>query len=178
MAEDIREIEDGTDEGYALDRETVSDVLDVVEARDAGGLEALLEPLHSADIADLLEQIDGKQRRALLDLWGIELDGEVLSELDESLRVDVISKLKPEVLAEAVRDLESDDVVDLIEDLEAVDQQTVLDALESTDRVAVEQALSYPEYSAGRLMQRELVKAPEHWTVGEAIDFLRREDDS
>lgn len=178
MAEDIREIEDGTDEGYALDRETVSDVLDVVEARDAGGLEALLEPLHSADIADLLEQIDGKQRRALLDLWGIELDGEVLSELDESLRVDVISKLKPEVLAEAVRDLESDDVVDLIEDLEAVDQQTVLDALESTDRVAVEQALSYPEYSAGRLMQRELVKAPEHWTVGEAIDFLRREDDN
>ena len=45
--------------------------------------------------------------------------------------------------------------------------------LRTADRAAVEQSLTYPEYSAGRLMQREVVTAPEHWTVGEAIDYLR-----
>ncbi|MBT25523.1 MAG: magnesium transporter, partial [Rhodobacteraceae bacterium] len=68
---------------------------------------------------------------------------------------------------------DSDDVVDLVEDLDAPQQVAILDALEDADRVAVEQALSYPEFSAGRLMQREVVTAPEHWTVGDAIDFLR-----
>ncbi len=178
MVDEAREIEDGSDGDYALERSTVAEVLAAVEARDAGALEQVLEPLHAADIADLLEQIDGKQRRKFLALWGVELDGDVLSELDEGLRVEVIGEMSPEALAEAVRDLDSDDVVDLIEDLEATDQQTILDALEAPDRVAVEQALSYPEYSAGRLMQRELVKAPEHWTVGQTIDYLRREDDT
>jgi magnesium transporter len=79
------------------------------------------------------------------------------------------------VLAEAVRDLDSDDVVDLVEDLDEPQQEAILDALEESDRRAVEQSLSYPEYSAGRLMQREVVMAPEHWTVGQAIDFLRSE---
>ncbi len=178
MAEDNVITEDGTDADYALDRSTVQDVLAAVEAGDMGALETVLEPLHAADIADLLEQIDSRQRRKFLALWGVELDGEVLSELDEGLRVEVISEMSPQALAEAVRDLESDDVVDLIEDLEETEQQAVLQALEASDRVAVEQALTYPEYSAGRLMQRELVKAPEHWTVGQAIDYLRREDDN
>ena len=52
--------------------------------------------------------------------------------------------------------------------------QVRLGALEDVDRVAVQQALSYPEYSAGRLMQREVVAAPEHWTVGDAVDYLRK----
>jgi magnesium transporter len=81
------------------------------------------------------------------------------------------------VLQEAVRDLDSDDVVDLVEDLDAPQQEQILDALPDADRVAVEQALAYPEYSAGRLMQREFVMAPEHWTVGEAIDHLRAADE-
>ncbi|HGG65840.1 MAG TPA: magnesium transporter, partial [Rhodobacteraceae bacterium] len=96
---------------------------------------------------------------------------------DEGLREEVIESLGPEELAEAVRDLETDDVVDLLEDLDAPQQDEILEALEDADRVAVEQALTYPEDSAGRLMQRELVVAPEHWTVGEAIDYLRTQQD-
>ena len=88
----------------------------------------------------------------------------------------MISVLNPQVLADAVRELDSDDVVDLLEDLDAPQQDAILDALEDADRVAVQQAMTYPEYSAGRLMQREVVMAPEHWTVGEAIDFLRNSE--
>ena len=89
-----------------------------------------------------------------------------LSELDEAVREEIIGILKPDVLADAVRDMESDDVVDLLEDLEEPQQEAILDALEDSERVAAEQALSYPENSAGRLMQREVVMAPEHWVGG------------
>jgi magnesium transporter len=83
--------------------------------------------------------------------------------------------LPDDVLADAVRDLDSDDVVDLVEDLEDAQIEAILDVLDPSDRVAVEQALAYPEESAGRLMQREVVHAPEHWTVGDMIDHLRRD---
>lgn len=158
---------------YFLGKEQIAQILRAVETADAPLLTALTDPLHPADIADFLEQITEEQRKAFLALSPGGIDGEVLSELDEALREDVIDRLAPSELAEAVRDLESDDVVDLIEDLEGSQQAAVLDALDDTDRVAVEQALAYPEDSAGRLMQRETVSAPEHWTVGQAIDFLR-----
>ena len=136
----------------------------------------MMEPLHPADIADLLEQINAFDRQRLIRLYDREFDGDILSELDESLREEVIGMITPEVLAEAVRDLDSDDVVDLIEDMDDAHQDAILDALEDSDRVAVEQSLNYPEFSAGRLMQREVVMAPEHWTVGEAIDYLRTQE--
>ena len=164
---------DGADNAYALDRVATDAILNAVELGDKAALVALLDPLHSADIADFLEQISGSERSDLLRLWGTEIDGEVLSELDENLRVDVIEDLPADVMAEALKDLESDDVVDLIEDLEVPEQARVLDALEDAERVAVEQALQYPEETAGRLMQRELVMSPAHWSVGNAIDYLR-----
>jgi len=117
-------------------------------------------------------------RERWLALWSRGIDGEVLSELDEGLREQVIALLPDDVLAEAVRELDSDDVVDLVEDLEDAQQAAILDKLDASDRVAVEQALAYPEYSAGRLMQREVVHAPEHWSVGEMIDYLRANTDS
>lgn len=165
-----------SDQGYELDRELVDQVREALAATDTKALDAVLDPLHPADIADLLEQIAEVERRALLDLWSTGIDGEVLSELDDSLREEVIEQLPDHVLGEAVRELETDDVVDIVEDLEDAQQEMILDALSDADRVAVEQALSYPEFSAGRLMQRELVVAPEDWTVGRAIDFLRAED--
>lgn len=139
-------------------------------------LRAMLEPLHAADVAEVLSILRPAERRAVMRLWGAQLDPEVLSELPESLRADVISQLPAEILAEAVRELDSDDVVDLIEDLEAPQQAMILGALEDADRAAIEQSLTFPEYSAGRLMQRDVVTAPEHWTVGETIDFLRAEE--
>jgi len=160
---------------YSLSRRDVSAVLFAVDCEDREALLTLLEDMHPADIADLLEQIGLYDRRRLILLYDRDFDGDVLSELDDTLREEVISYLKPEVLAEAVRDLDSDDVVDLLEDLEEEQQTQILDALDDSDRVAVEQALQFPEYSAGRLMQREVVKAPEHWTVGQAIDFMRRQ---
>jgi magnesium transporter len=173
MADPEEEVTDREEDEYILDPRIVDAILEAVEADDTTAIDALMEPLHAADIADLLEQIGSADRAGLIALWSGGIDGEILSELDESIREEVIDLLPHEVLSDAVRELDSDDVVDLIEDLEAVQQERILDALEDSDRAAVEQSMAYPEYSAGRLMQREVVTAPEHWTVGEAIDFLR-----
>lgn len=165
------------DRAYEINALTVSAVLDAVANGDRDRLMRLLDSEHSADIADLLEQISPKDRAALLALWGDEIDGEVLSEVDESLRAEVFEQLPDSVVTEAVRDLETDDVVDLVEDMDAPQQERLMEALEDADRVAVEQSLQYPEETAGRMMQRELVMAPPDWTVGDAIDYLRGEED-
>ncbi|MGB4111590.1 MAG: magnesium transporter [Yoonia sp.] len=170
MSDQIDEIDD---EAFGITDRLLADVMAAVEARDAAAIEALLDPLHPADIAHLIEQISVKDRRDLLDVWKGGMDGDILSELDEGLRDEVIASLDAAQFAEAVRDLETDDVVDLVEYLDDVQQEAALGALDAGDRVAVEQALSYPEESAGRHMQSELVRAPEHWNVGNAIDFLR-----
>ncbi|MEQ3625045.1 MAG: magnesium transporter [Marinobacter sp.] len=159
-----------------LDSMRVREVLDAIDAEDAAALTVLLDPLHPADIADLIEQFDDRHRRAFLEVWGSEIDGEILSELREGLREEVILALPQDTLSDAVRDLDSDDVVDLLEDLEESQQALILGALPAIDRAQIEQALAFPEYSAGRLMQREVVRAPEHWDVGQTIDFLRAAD--
>ncbi len=178
MSDEIeKDSENADDNAYTLGRKDVASILYAVDIEDREQLTKLMEPLHAADIADLLEQINAFDRSRLIRLYDREFDGDILSELDESIREEVISVLRPSVLAEAVRDLDSDDVVDLIEDLGDAQQEAILDALEDADRALVEQSLSFPEYSAGRLMQREVVMAPEHWTVGEAIDRLRNADE-
>jgi magnesium transporter len=160
-----------------LDKAFVDSVIQAVEAGDADRIHDLLEPLHAADVADLLEQIGAGDRDELIRLWGRRIDGHTLSELDDSVREPLLEVLPPEVLADALRELDSDDVVDLVEDLEEAQQSRILGVLEIGDRVGVESSLSYPEYSAGRLMQRELVALPEDWTVGQAIDFVRAADE-
>jgi len=165
------------DRNRDLDADCVQSVQEALETEDQARLNELLEPLHAADVADLLEQVGNAEREALVRLWGHEIDGETLSELDEAIREPLIESLPERVLVEAVRELDSDDVVDLVEDLGDEQQLRILDALEAEDRVDVEAALTYPEFSAGRLMQRERVTMPQNASVGEAIDYVRSHDD-
>jgi len=174
MSDATNEPEVETEEdAYVLSPKAIAAILYAVDVEDQAQLIQLMEPLHAADIADLLEQINAYDRGRLVRLYDREFDGDILSELDESVREEVIAVLQPHVLSQAVRALDSDDVVDLVEDLEGAQADAVMDALPEVDRAAVEQALQYPEDSAGRLMQREVVMAPEHWTVGQAIDHMR-----
>lgn len=139
------EPENAESDAYALDPKTISAILYTVEVQDRERLVGSMEPLHAADIADMLEQMNAYDRMRLIRLYDLEFDGDILTELDESIREEVIQILKPEVLADAVRELDSDDVVDLLEDLEDAQRDSILEALEDSDRVAVEQSLTYPE---------------------------------
>jgi magnesium transporter len=165
--------ETNLDEDDRLRPEFVSAVLDAVEAKDAEAARTLVEPLHPADIADLLELVPDDRRAQVAAALGDLVGAEVLSELNDYVRDTVVEALEPQQLADLASELDTDDAVAIIEDLDEEDQQAVLDAMEPEDRAAIETALSYGEETAGRLMQRDLVAVPEHWTVGKTIDYLR-----
>lgn len=151
-------------------------IREIREAIDEGGpreAAELVEPLHVADQADLLEQLGREQRVALIEGMRDELDPELLAHLDETVRAEILEILSTEEVGAAIAQLETDDAIELLEDLDEPEQSVLLEALPMPERVAVEQGLTYPEDSAGRLMQRQLVAAPEFWTVGQTIDYLR-----
>ncbi len=165
------------DEDDRLKPEFVRAVIDLVEAGDEEGARALIEPLHPADVADLFELADRDERRTLAEAIGGELDGEVLAEMNDWVRDELLEALEPAEVAQLAGQLDTDDAVAIIEDMEAEDQQAVLRELDPDDRAAIEEALSFPEESAGRIMRRDFVAVPEHWNVGQIIDFLRGHDE-
>ncbi|WP_129792009.1 magnesium transporter [Sphingosinicella sp. CPCC 101087] len=164
------------DEDDRLRPEFVRSVVERVQAGDAEGARLLVEPLHPADIADLLELVDRDDRRSLAAALAGLLDGDVLAEMNDWVRDELLEALEPHQVAEIAGELETDDAVAIIEDMEEEDQRAVLRALDPDDRAAIEEALSHPEDSAGRLMRRDVVAVPEHWTVGQVIDFLRADE--
>jgi magnesium transporter len=164
------------DEDDRLKPEFVRAVLDAVESGDAEGARALVEPLHPADIADLFELTPADCRAALASAITDLLDGDVFAEMNDYVREDLIDSLSASQVADIASELDTDDAVAIIEDMEPADQREVLRALDPDDRAAIEEALSYPEESAGRLMQRELIAVPEHWRVGDVLDYLRTHD--
>ena len=165
--------EDRMDEDDRLKPEFVRAVMDRVDAGDDEGARALVEPLHPADIADLFEAVPRDDRPALAAALAGLIGGDVLSEMNEWVRDELIDALEPHQVAEIAGEMETDDAVAIIEEMEEDDQRAVLRALDPDDRAAIEEALGYPEESAGRLMQRDLIAVPEHWTVGQIIDYLR-----
>ncbi len=167
------ETETQLDEDDRLKPEFVRAVLDAVEAGDTESARALVEPLHPADIADLFELTPREDRAGLAHAVSDLLDGDVFAEMNDYVREDLIDALTPTEVADLASELDTDDAVAIIEDMDEDEQRAVLRALDPDDRAAIEEALSYPEESAGRLMQRELIAVPEHWTVGDAIDYLR-----
>lgn len=136
-------------------------------------VEALISDLHASDLADLLEELVGENRRKLLDHVRDQLDPELLTHMDDVVREDVLEILEPEEVAAVLSELDTDDALDVFEDIPVGDQQGVLDQLSPSDRALLEQAMTYPEDSAGRLMQRELVTVHKDWSVGNTIDYLR-----
>lgn len=165
------------DEDDRLKPEFVRSVIDRVEAGDAEGARALVEPLHPADIADLFELAPAESRSGLAAAIADLLDGDVFAEMNDYVREDLIDALEPAQVADIASELDTDDAVAIIEDMEPEEQREVLRAMEPDDRAAIEEALSYPEESAGRLMQRDLIAVPEHWSVGDVIDYLRGNED-
>ncbi|BBK43901.1 magnesium transporter MgtE [Allostella vacuolata] len=134
---------------------------------------AFVRPLHPSDLADLIERLDEDDRRRLVQAISDAFDPECLPWLEDSVREAVMDQLGMVRVAEAVAELETDDAVEVLESLDALEQREVLRHIPAEDRAVLEQGLTYPEDSAGRLMQRELVAVPPHWTVGQTIDFLR-----
>ena len=158
---------------YGLTPKVEMAIVAAIDGKADDRARALVAPLHPADQADLLERLSASQAAALVRTLGDGLDAETLAFLDENTRDEIVDVMGVAALARQLPDLDTDDAVNIIEELEEDEIEDVLAALPAEDRVLVEEGLAYPEDSAGRMMQREIVTVPSFWTVGQTIDFLR-----
>src|SRR5438445_13311156 len=165
------------DEEDRLRPEFVDKVLDAVDAGDDETARRLVQPLHPGDVADLIELAAWDEGEGLVKALAGIISPDVLAEMNDYVREGLLDEMEPQQVADIAGQLDTDDAVALIEDLDRAEQQAVLQRMEPDDRAAVEEALSYPEDSAGRLMQRDLCCVPEHWKVGQVIDYLRSTKD-
>ena len=164
---------DRLDEDDRFEAAFVRDVVDAADEGDDALVQALTEPLHPSDLADLIELVPEGDRLALAAALGPRLTGEVLAEMNDYVREALLSDLPAHQVAGFAAELDTDDAVAIIEDLDADDQRAVLDALPAAERTAIESALAYPEETAGRIMQREVVAVRDGMTVGDVIDWCR-----
>ncbi|WP_338243922.1 magnesium transporter [Aurantiacibacter hainanensis] len=164
------------DEENRLKPEFVRQVRDALYDEIEDSVYDLVEPLHPADIADLFELLERRERNDLAAAITDLMSSDVVAELNDYVREDMVEALPPEAVAEIVGQLDTDDAVQLIEDLDEFDQRAILAEVEAADRAVIETALAYPDETAGRLMQRELIAVPDSMTVGDLIDYLRSEE--
>ena len=164
--------EDGTVRADYVER-----VAQAIEAADVAALRELAGDLHEADLGALIEALEQEQRPRLVELLGLHFDFTALTEVDDTVREEILEELPAKTVAEGVRDIESDDAVTILESLPQEEQAEILRELPTLERVALTRSLNYPEYSAGRRMQDELIAVSPLWTTGQAIDYMRETAD-
>ena len=151
----------------------LEDIQLAVTEGDKSRLSETLDQLHPADASDLLEQLSTDEFETAVELLGGELPSEVLVELRDEYREDAVEVLSDKAVADAIDEMDSDDATAVLEDIDEDRRERILDALEPEDRAVLEAKLVYDDETAGRLMQREYLAAPEFWTVGQTIDYAR-----
>jgi magnesium transporter len=137
----------------------------------------VVEPLHAADLGDVLESLDPDERLKLVRLLGDRFDYSALTEVDESVRMEIMDEISNADIARGVSGLDNDDAVAILEDLEQEDRDEVLAKLPTFERLSLKRSLDFPEDSAGRRMQTDFIAIPPFWSVGQTIDYLRTEPD-
>ena len=162
---------------YGLNPEYVERVIDAADRGDEERLRELVEALHPADVADLMGFLSPAYREALIPLLAPGDLADILAELDTNIREEVLESVATDTLASALGDLDSDDAADVVDDLEDDKRDAVLAAMSEVDRTAIQTSLGYKDETAGRLMQREVIAAPQFWTVGQALDHVRQASD-
>jgi magnesium transporter len=177
MTEDLQKTEtDFADEANAnlhVTDDDITAILNAVRAQDPDTVHASLGDLAPVEIAELLSKIKDEDRAELIAMYGDYINPLVFAELDADLRRLTLSGMPTKQVAGIISNLESDDALNLIANLEEDFQKDIIRQLSAKMRVALEEGLSFPEDSAGRLMQREVVAVPQFWTVGKTIDYLR-----
>ena len=160
-----------------FDNELINRIIIEIDNQDTAGLKKSTKDLHPADLAELLEFLNPVQRIYLLNKLDSTNYTDVLAELDDSIINETINHLQYDKVAKSISEMETDDAVGLIESLQPETQKKILEKVSAKDREIFSESLNYPEDSAGRRMQKEIVAIPSFWTVGQVIDFLRNEND-
>jgi magnesium transporter len=156
-----------------LSDDAIREIEEALGDTESNSHRPLIDELSIPDTAELLQKLSKEDRQALLDDKKTIIDPLVFSYLDYDLRRTILTEMSARQVADIISELDSDDALNLIENLDVEFQQEIIRKLSAKIRLAIEEGLTFPEDSAGRLMQREYVAVPHFWTVGKVIDYLR-----
>jgi len=146
---------------------------EVLDSGTKKQVRALLKNLSASEIGDLLESLPLTKRLAVWALTDPELDGEILVEVNDEVRASLIRDTPPEELVAAVDDLDLDDLADILDDLPDAVISEVLWSMDRQDRERLARVLSYPEDSAGGLMDPDVITVRPDVTLDVVLRYLR-----
>ncbi|WP_432412454.1 magnesium transporter [Rasiella sp. SM2506] len=157
-----------------------TDFLQIVEqlinVKDGNKLRELLQELHYADIAEILEELNSDEATYLIKLLESDLTSEALMELDDDVREKILDRLSPTEIAGELAEMDSDDAADVVAELDEQVQKEVIKQIENQELAAdIVDLLRYDEDTAGALMAKELVQVKETWTVAGCVREMRRQ---
>ena len=133
----------------------------------------LLSKMTSSEIAHALESSPPRQRDLLFSLLKTEEEGDVLFELGEEIQQDLISNISNEELSEAVKELELDEIVDILQNLPEERMKNILSNMSMVDRQRIEMGLTFPENTAGGLLNTDVISVRPNNSIKEVISYLR-----
>ena len=154
-------------------KENLKIILDDSSNLSLNQIRRLLNDMSSSEIAHALESSPPKQRSIIFSLLETEEEGDVLFELGEEIQQDLISNISNEELSEAVKELELDEIVDILQNLPEERMKTILSNMSKVDRQRIEMGLTFPENTAGGLLNTDVISVRPNNSIKEVLSYLR-----
>ncbi|PZX95402.1 magnesium transporter [Flavobacterium aquariorum] len=159
---------------FKISKELIQELEQLIQNKNDQQLEVLLNDMHHADIAEILDELDFDEATYIFKVLDSEKTAEILLELEDDLRENILSRLSPKEIAEELDELETNDAADIIGELSKEKKEEVISELQDVEHAKdIVDLLRYKEDTAGGLMHKELVKVNENWTVFTCIKEMR-----
>ena len=166
-------------EQFQLTDELIIKIADLILAKKNSQLKKLINDIHFADMADIINLLNENQGVYLIKLFDSEKTSEILTELDENVREKILKTLSVKEIADEIEELDSDDAADILGELSEKRKDEVISEISNNDLADdLIELLSYNEDSAGGLMAKELVKANENWTVLKCLSEIKKQGEN
>ncbi|SHG59174.1 magnesium transporter [Flavobacterium defluvii] len=159
---------------FKVSREFIHQLEELIVKKNDNELEILLNDLHHADIAEILEELDFDEATYIFKVLDSDKTAEILLELEEDLRENILSRLSPKEIAEELDELETNDAADIIAELsQEIKAEVISEMVDVEHAKDIVELLRYDENTAGGLMGKELVKVNENWNVLTCVKEMR-----
>jgi magnesium transporter len=159
---------------FKISKELIQQLEQLIQSRNDEQLEVLLNDLHHADIAEILDELDFDEATYIFKVLDSEKTAEILLELEDDLRENILSRLSPKEIAEELDELETNDAADIIAELSQEKKEEVISELQDVEHAKdIVELLRYDEDTAGGIMHKELVKVNENWNVLTCVKEMR-----
>jgi len=161
---------------FKISKEFIQEIQEFIASNQKQQLLHVLQDIHFADIAELMNELSAKEAAYLFKILDSEISSEILLELDEEVRESILSNLSAKEIAEELDEMDTDDAVDIIAELSEEMKDEVISELEDFEHAKdIVELLRYDEDTAGGLMAKEYIQANENWNVLTCIQEIRKQ---